>query len=82
MQNRNVAGRIEAFPFRIEPQMTPSSGSPLILDLNLTCPNCGYSIPPPEMAVVSPGTLRCPKCQALVTAPEDSTSTPRPPPVL
>jgi hypothetical protein len=37
----------------------------LILDLNVTCDQCQYSIPPSEMIVVSPGRLKCPKCQSV-----------------
>jgi DNA-directed RNA polymerase subunit RPC12/RpoP len=37
----------------------------VILDLNLTCPHCGYQIQPTEIAKLDPKALRCPKCQQL-----------------
>jgi nitrite reductase/ring-hydroxylating ferredoxin subunit len=46
----------------------PRSTTPLILDLDASCPACHYSIPPEEMNVVSPGKLACPKCHAVFLA--------------
>jgi hypothetical protein len=40
----------------------------LILDLNATCSECQYPIPPDEMIVVSPGKLKCPKCECVFSA--------------
>lgn len=37
-----------------------------ILDFHVTCPSCGYSIPPFELVLVTPETVRCPNCERSV----------------
>ena len=51
----------------------------VILDLNATCEECQYHIPPNEMIVVSPGKLRCPKCQSVFSAQKGNPIEKKPP---
>ena len=35
----------------------------VLSSLNVTCPHCGYSIPPHEQVRVSNEEMRCPNCE-------------------
>ncbi len=37
-----------------------------LLDLNVTCPNCDYVIPPQEIRLIAPGNVRCPICRQAI----------------